>query len=503
MATQDDRRRPAALDLTPSRKSSTGSSSMSSLKPPRTPRFAEATSVNSPVEPRSMPFGRNERSRVAQAQPGDVGFGYIAGGSTGESVNVPMTPKTPLKSAMKIPGTPARTFDNPLSPTFREEEILEKREKDTDKEQERDLGLKTKVRMAKFALRGVSFSCSMIILAMLSSSFAIFHATRALPAQNGLPPWASNTNAWPQILVLAVSCLNLLICILIFIGYCRGGHRRAEKVGVYYTLFAVGWFIVSIILWAAAAGVLQFTRNNSDNKDLWGWACVQNHRADLFSEKIDYALVCRLQNWALICIIIEIVVDVITITLYSVVFYRYYTKRRLAKSMDLRDRARSDLYLAQLRSQSAPNTPGFGPKSPSFSQYAMSPRFPPSAYKSLSDISEAEVPPFTQGAQIAEPPSAFAAQRGPAEKPFKLQAPPSKAPSATPKLAQSPFRTPTTPDAPGFGPVTGSDANVNVNEHGPVAPGEIQYAAVPIPGAYADAAIKSPPAGQTSFSIGR
>lgn len=149
--------------------------------------------------------------------------------------------------------------------------------------------------MAKFALRGVSFSCSAIILAMLSSSFAIFHATKSLPAQNGLPAWATGTSTWPQILVLSVACTNLLICVLIFIGYCRGGHHRAEKVGVYYTLFAVGWFIVSVILWAAAAGVLQFTRNNSDNKDLWGWACVQNKRADLFSQKVDYELVCRLQ----------------------------------------------------------------------------------------------------------------------------------------------------------------------------------------------------------------
>ncbi|KAI0842184.1 hypothetical protein F5Y06DRAFT_170210 [Hypoxylon sp. FL0890] len=487
MAPQDDRRRPAALKLGPSRSSSSGSSSTASLKPPRTPRFAEATTVYSPVEDRSMPFGRDEK-----AQPADVGFGYINDGSN-EPANVPMTPKSPLKSAMKVPGTPGRRFDNPLSPTFREEEILEKREKDTDKEQKRDLGLKTKVRMAKFALRGVSFSCSTIILAMLSSSFAIFHATKTLPAQNGLPAWSTTTNTWPQILVLCVSCVNLFICVLIFIGYCRGGHHRAEKVGVYYTLFAVGWFIVSVILWAAAAGILQFSRNNSGNQDMWGWSCVQNHRADLFSQKVDYELVCRLQNWALICIIIEIVIDVITITLYSVVFYRYYTKRRLAKSMDLRDRARSDLYLAQLRSQSAPNTPGFGPKSPSFSQYAMSPRFPPNTYASLSEIEEG--PSFTPGAQIVEPQSSFATQSKPA--PFKLQAPPSKAPSATPKLGQGAFRTPTTPTAPGFG------SSANVNEHGPVAPGEVQYDAVPIPGAYADAVIRSPPPAQTSFGHGR
>jgi hypothetical protein len=84
-------------------------------------------------------------------------------------------------------------------------------------------------------------------------------------------------------------------CILIFIGYCRGGHARAEKVGVYYTLFACGYFIFSMFMWAASAGLLQFTRNNSDNKDMWGWACVDNHRAKLFEDKVDYKLVCRLQ----------------------------------------------------------------------------------------------------------------------------------------------------------------------------------------------------------------
>lgn len=49
-----------------------------------------------------------------------------------------MSPRT-LKSAMKVPGTPARRFENPLSPTFKEEDLMEKREARTDKEQARDL----------------------------------------------------------------------------------------------------------------------------------------------------------------------------------------------------------------------------------------------------------------------------------------------------------------------------------------------------------------------------
>ena len=162
--------------------------------------------------------------------------------------------------------------------------------------------------------------------------------------------------------------------------------------------------------------------------------------------------------------------------------------------MDMRDKARSDLYLAQLRSQSAPNTPGFGPKSPAFSQggpkspafsqYALSPRFPPTAYRSLGDIEESS--PFTPGGQrIPEPQSSFTQPA--AATPFKLQAPPVKAPSATPKLGQK-----------GFSPVEGS-APETFHDHGPVAPGEQQYDAVPIPGAYAGAAVKSPPPTQTSF----
>lgn len=155
--------------------------------------------------------------------------------------------------------------------------------------------IKTRVRMAKFALRGVNFSCSLIILAMISTTFTIFNATRGLPTQNGMPSWSTTTNPWPQILVLTVACISLCICLTVFWAYCRGGHKRAEKVGVYYTLFAVGWFIFSMIMWVVAAAVFQSQRSNSGNQDMWGWSCVQNHRKDLYDEKVDYALLCRLQ----------------------------------------------------------------------------------------------------------------------------------------------------------------------------------------------------------------
>jgi hypothetical protein len=82
---------------------------------------------------------------MAQAQPSDIGFGYIT--QNEQHVEVPMTPASPLKSAMKVPGTPARRLDNPLSPTFREEQILEKTEEETEKEQAKDL-VRTEARTA-------------------------------------------------------------------------------------------------------------------------------------------------------------------------------------------------------------------------------------------------------------------------------------------------------------------------------------------------------------------
>ncbi len=128
------------------RERTSSSSSEQSLKAPRTPRFAEATTVYSPIEAgeegrspfADPPKSVTTQSFMAQSQPSDIGFGYINDASR-QPVEIPQTPASPLKSALKVPGTPGRKIDNPLSPTFREEQILEKHELMTEKEQARDL----------------------------------------------------------------------------------------------------------------------------------------------------------------------------------------------------------------------------------------------------------------------------------------------------------------------------------------------------------------------------
>ena len=121
------------------------SSSTLSLKTPRTARFAEATSVHSPVrgpnESRS-PFADPPKMEESEPKPSDVGFGYISN----DTVEQQATMKSdlngqagaPLKSALKTPGTPGRLL-NPLSPTFREEQVLEKEEDKTAVSQAKDL----------------------------------------------------------------------------------------------------------------------------------------------------------------------------------------------------------------------------------------------------------------------------------------------------------------------------------------------------------------------------
>lgn len=111
-------------------------SSGASLKSPRTPRFAEATSIHSPIENlNQIPFADPSKSQSQGV--GDVGFGYVSANNPIQYAEDSRPPLSPLRSGLKIPQT-ARSL-NPLSPTFREEYFLEKQEKHTEKENARDL----------------------------------------------------------------------------------------------------------------------------------------------------------------------------------------------------------------------------------------------------------------------------------------------------------------------------------------------------------------------------
>jgi hypothetical protein len=112
-------------------------SSNSSMRSPRVTRFAEATTVISPIDgpdPEKSPFYPPPPPQ--QHHVSDVGFGYVSEQHPTQFAMAPLTPASPLKSALKTPGTGKL---NPLSPTFREEVMLEKEEKKTERENARDL----------------------------------------------------------------------------------------------------------------------------------------------------------------------------------------------------------------------------------------------------------------------------------------------------------------------------------------------------------------------------
>ncbi|KAJ6073904.1 uncharacterized protein N7446_001681 [Penicillium canescens] len=350
---------------------SSSDTSNASLKSPRTARFAEATSIHSPIERTEAgrsPFADPPKSQAQSGGVGDLGFGYVAANNPAQHAD-DQVPMSPFRPDLKVPQT-AKSL-NPLSPTFREEYMLEKQEKKAEVENARDLRIKLRVRIAKVFLRFVSFGCSLIVLSLLAVTLTVFNATKSLPTRNNLPAWAAGTNPWAQYLLLGMACVSLVACLIVFWAYRKGGHKRAEKAAVYYTSFSIAFFAFNLIMWIVGAAIYQHSKATGEHKDMWGWSCAQNTREEIYHNSVDYALLCRLQDWGLVCAIIEVVIEVLIIIIYVVVFYRIWSKRKLMKSMDTRDNARSDLYLAQLRLQSAPNTPGFAgfssypPKSPS------------------------------------------------------------------------------------------------------------------------------------------
>lgn len=78
------------------------------------------------------------QSFMAEAQPSDISSCNINNPSR-QPTKVPLTPDSPLKSAMEVPGTLGQKINNRLNPNFREEHIIEKHEETVEKEQARDL----------------------------------------------------------------------------------------------------------------------------------------------------------------------------------------------------------------------------------------------------------------------------------------------------------------------------------------------------------------------------
>ena len=137
--------------------------------------------------------------------------------------------------------------------------------------------------------------------------------------------------------------------------------------------------------------------------------------------------------------------------------------------MNTRDKARSDLYLAQLRLQSAPNTPGF--------KSSTAPEFAKNLHDDYSSSDD----------------GIDAAEKGQAEADWARRHQETFAPPARNSYLSSSLPPPP-PAPPGFTftqatPVLGHQEWSELHQdHMEAAPGEQTYGAVPIPGAYGQGA---------------
>src|SRR4051794_5430460 len=143
---------------------SSSDTSNASLKSPRTARFAEATSIHSPIERTEAgrsPFADPPKSQAQSGGVGDLGFGYVAANNAAQHAD-DQVPMSPFRPDLKVPQT-AKSL-NPLSPTFREEYMLEKQEKKAEVENARDL--------VSTPPRGINH-CNLLIIPRESNSASV------------------------------------------------------------------------------------------------------------------------------------------------------------------------------------------------------------------------------------------------------------------------------------------------------------------------------------------
>jgi len=196
-----------------------------------------------------------------------------------------------------------------------------------------DLKLKAWIRVLKFLARGLSLIYSAVVIGLSIATFKIFLATKDLPAVGDLVPWARPTVVWPLSLTLAVACVSFLACLYVLWGYVRGGHRGGEKASPLATAATVLGFVAWIVIWAAAGTAMNTVRATADGKDVWGWACNKDAaiRRLTYANRIDYDIVCTMQDWNFICTMIHVATVVFAAAVWAAGLWRLRVQAKLHK----------------------------------------------------------------------------------------------------------------------------------------------------------------------------
>lgn len=162
------------------------------------------------------------------------------------------------------------------------------------------------------------------------TAFVLFTTTKDLEPIAGFNPWAEPTTLWPQILILIVACISFIASAIVIVGYLRHGHRGAESISYVTTIAMVFGWAVWLAIWIAAGASLQRVRATGNRRDLWGWACAKHTpRYQVFHSKVDYDLMCRIQEWNFICSMINIGAWVASVSVMLFTAYRLWVRNKM------------------------------------------------------------------------------------------------------------------------------------------------------------------------------
>lgn len=171
-----------------------------------------------------------------------------------------------------------------------------------------------------------------MVIGLSITSFQIFLSTRHLEPIDNVAPWAKNTPLWPQILTLVIACISFVAALIVILGYIFRGHRGAENVSYFMTIATIIGFIAWVVIWAAAGASLQKVRDNSRGSDMWGWACGKTTKHhELFKNKINYDLVCIMQDWNFICTLIHVGTVVMSAAVWAFALWRIGVRSKISK----------------------------------------------------------------------------------------------------------------------------------------------------------------------------
>jgi hypothetical protein len=87
--------------------------------------------------------------------------------------------------------------------------------------------------------------------------------------------WPDNTYLTPTLVMLAMAIITCAADIVMLIVQCTSGDTAKRAIVLASRIQSTG-SVLQTIASVGGAGFLKYAKNNSGNRDLWGWSCVSS-----------------------------------------------------------------------------------------------------------------------------------------------------------------------------------------------------------------------------------